>query len=64
MISSSSSVVSHIFSIGVKLTSKFTSLEEPTNDSDIAADMVFSVDGIEPREPMRKFRLPNVRSIS
>jgi hypothetical protein len=37
--------VSPIFSISVKLTGKFTSLEEPTDDSDIATDVVFSADG-------------------
>jgi hypothetical protein len=57
----------------MKLTGEFTLLEEPTDDSDIAIDVVFSADGtdfvgsdrrIEPREPMQKFRLSNVRSIS
>jgi hypothetical protein len=63
----------HIFSIGVKLTGEFTLPEEPTDDSDIAADVVFSADGpnfigserrIDPREPTRKFRLSIIRSIS
>jgi hypothetical protein len=45
MISSSSSVLSTIFSIGVKLTGESTSLEEPTDDSYIAVDVVFSADG-------------------
>jgi hypothetical protein len=31
--------------VSVKLTGKFTSLEEPTDESDIVVDMVFSVDG-------------------
>jgi hypothetical protein len=44
----------------VKLTGEFTSLEEPTDDSDIAIVMVFPTDGsdfvgferqIEPKEP-------------
>jgi hypothetical protein len=57
----------------VKLTGEFTSLEEPTDDSDIAAVTVFPADGpdfvgserqIEPTEPTRKFRLPNVWSMS
>jgi hypothetical protein len=52
--------VSSIFSVVVKLTGEFTSLEEPTNYSDIVAVTVFPVDGpdfvgserrIEPREP-------------
>jgi hypothetical protein len=62
-----------MFSVIVKLIGKFTLLEEPTNDSDIAAVVVFHADEpdsvgserrIEPKEPMRKFKLPNVRSIS
>jgi hypothetical protein len=62
-----------MFSIIVKLIGEFTSLEEPTYDSDIAVVAVFPADGpdsigyerrIEPKEPTRKFKLPNVRSIS
>jgi hypothetical protein len=62
-----------MFFVVVKLTGEFTSLEEPTNDSDITAVAVFPADGpdfigcerqIEPKGPVRKFRLPNVRSIS
>jgi hypothetical protein len=62
-----------MFSVIVKLTYEFTSLEEPTDDSDIAAIAVFPADRpyfvgserrIEPKEPTRKFRLPNVKSIS
>jgi hypothetical protein len=34
-----------IFSIVVKLTGEFTSLEEPTDDSDIAIVVVFPSDG-------------------
>jgi hypothetical protein len=65
--------VSPIFSIGVKLTGEFTSLEEPTDDSDIATDAVFSADGpdfvgserrVVPKDPTQKFRLPIVNSIS
>jgi hypothetical protein len=73
MISSSSSIVSSIFSVGVKLTGEFTLLEEPTDDSDIATDAVFSAERpdlvgserqIIPREPTQKLRLLIVRSIS
>jgi hypothetical protein len=62
-----------MLSIIWKLTDEFTSLEEPTDDSDIAIIAVFAADGsdsigserrIEPKEPMRKFRLPIVRFIS
>jgi hypothetical protein len=40
MISLSSSTVFFVFSIGLKLTGEFTSLEEPTDDSDLAANAV------------------------
>jgi hypothetical protein len=49
-----------MFFVVVKLTGEFTSLEEPTDDSDIAIVTVFPVDGsdfdrserqIEPKEP-------------
>jgi hypothetical protein len=62
-----------MFSIVVKLTGEFTSLEEPTDDSNIANVVVFPADGpdsvgsegrIEPKEPTRKFKLPNIKSIS
>jgi hypothetical protein len=62
-----------MLSVVWKLTSEFTSLEEPTDDSDIAIIAVFAAHGsdyigyerrIEPKEPTRKFRLPIVRSIS
>jgi hypothetical protein len=65
--------LSSIFSVVVKLTNEFTSLEEPTDDSDIAIVAVFPADGsdfvgferrIEPKEPTRKFRLLIYRSIS
>jgi hypothetical protein len=36
---------SPIFSVVAKLTSEFTSLEEPTNDSDIAIVAVLLADG-------------------
>jgi hypothetical protein len=56
-----------------RLTGEFTSLEEPTDESDIVIVAVFAADGsdsvgferqIEPKEPTRKFRHPIVRSIS
>jgi hypothetical protein len=34
-----------MFSVVVKLTGEFTSLEEPTDDSDIAIVVVFPADG-------------------
>jgi hypothetical protein len=57
----------------VKLTGEFTSLEEPSHFSDIATVLDSLADGpgfagserrIEPKDPMRKFKLPIVRSIS
>jgi hypothetical protein len=62
-----------MFSIIVKLIGEFTLLQEPTDDSDITAVVVFPADEldsvgyerrIEPKEPTQKFKLPNVRSIS
>jgi hypothetical protein len=62
-----------VFSVVAKLTGEFTSLEEPTDDSDIAIVAVLLADGsnfveferrIEPKDPMRKFMLLIVRSIS
>jgi hypothetical protein len=62
-----------IFLVSLKLTGEFTSLEEPTDDSDLATDAVFPAYGpefirserrIEPRKPTRNLRLPIVRSIS
>jgi hypothetical protein len=35
------------FSVDVKLIGEFTSLKEPTNDSDLVADAVFPADGPE-----------------
>jgi hypothetical protein len=73
MISLSSSIASSLFYVGVRLTGEFSSLEELPDDSDIAKDAVSSADRpdfvgserqIESREPTRKFRLLNVRSIS
>jgi hypothetical protein len=63
---------SPVFSIVAKLTGEFTSLEEPTDDSDIAIVAVLLADGsdfvkserqIEPKDLTRKFRLLIVRSI-
>jgi hypothetical protein len=57
----------------LKLTGEFTSLEEPIDDYDLAANAVFSADGpefigserrVQPRDPTRKLRLPIVKSIS
>jgi hypothetical protein len=65
--------VSPIFSIDVKLTGEFTSLEEPTDDSHIATDAIFSTDGPDfvgserrgvPKDLTWKLRLPIVKSIS
>jgi hypothetical protein len=62
-----------MFSVVAKLTSEFTSLEEPSDDSVIAIITVLLADGsdfvkserrIEPKDPTRKFKLPIVRSIS
>jgi hypothetical protein len=60
-------------SASVKLTGEFTSLEEPSDDSDIATVSGSLADGpifvgsqrrIEPSDPTRKFKLPIVNSIS
>jgi hypothetical protein len=73
MVSSSSSILSSIFSVVLKLTGEFTMLEEPIDESDIAIVSVFSADGsdfvgserrINPKELTRKLRLPIVRFIS
>jgi hypothetical protein len=73
MVLLSSSIFSPIFFVIAKLTDEFTSLEEPTDDSDIAIILVSLADGsgfarserrIEPEDPMRKFKLPIVKSIS
>jgi hypothetical protein len=59
---------SPVFYVVAKLTDEFTSLEEPTNDSDTVIVLVLLADGsegrIEPKDPMQKFRLPIIRSIS
>jgi hypothetical protein len=73
MVSSSSSIFPSEFSVVAKLTGEFTSLEEPTDDSDLATVLVSLADRsgfigserrIEPKDPMQKFRLPIVSSIS
>jgi hypothetical protein len=73
MVSSSSLIFSPVFSVVAKLTDEFTSLEEPTDDSDIAIVLVSLADGsgfvgskrrIEPEGPARKFSLPIIKSIS
>jgi hypothetical protein len=55
-----------MLSIVAKLTGEFTSLEEPTDDSDITIVAVLLADGsefvrserrIDPKEPTRKLRL-------
>jgi hypothetical protein len=60
-------------SISAKLTSEFTSLEEPSHDSDIATVSGSLADGpgfagserrIKPSDLTQKFRLPIVKSIS
>jgi hypothetical protein len=47
MILSSSSTMLFMFFVGLKLTGEFTSLEEPTEDSYLAADAVFHANGPE-----------------
>jgi hypothetical protein len=60
-------------SISMELTGEFTSLEEPSDDSDIVSILDLVADGpdvteserrIEPSDPTRNFRLPIVKSIS
>jgi hypothetical protein len=62
-----------MFSVVAKQTGEFTLLEEPTDDSDIAIVAVLLANGsyfvkserrIEPKDPMRNFRLPIIKSIS
>jgi hypothetical protein len=57
----------------MKLTGEFTSLEEPSDDSDIVSALDLLADGpgfagserrIKPSDPTRKFGLPIVKSIS
>jgi hypothetical protein len=57
----------------MELTSEFTSLEEPSDDSYIASILDLVADGpgfarserrIEPSDPTQKFRLPIIKSIS
>jgi hypothetical protein len=71
MVSSPSAIF--LSSAYAKLIGEFTSLEEPSEDSDIAtvsgsladgSDFVGSERRVEPSGPTRKFRLPIVKSIS
>jgi hypothetical protein len=57
----------------MELTGEFTSLEEPSDDSDIVSVLDLVADGpdfvgserrIEPSDPTQKFKLPIVKSIS
>jgi hypothetical protein len=73
MFSSTSTIFPSTIYIVVKLTGEFASLEEPTDDSDIATVLTSLADGsgfagferrIEPKDPTQKFRLLIVRSIS
>jgi hypothetical protein len=73
MVSPSSLIFSPVFSTVVKLTRELTSLEEPTDDPDIAIVLILLADGsrfagserrVEPEDRTRKFRLPIVSSIS
>jgi hypothetical protein len=63
---------SPISSAVAKLTSEFTSLEEPTDDPDIVTGLILLADGssfigsegrIVPESQMQKLRLPIVNSI-
>jgi hypothetical protein len=71
-VSSGSLNFSYRFSVAVKLTGEFASLEEPTDDPDLAVTSGLLVDGpdfagpkrqVEPEGPTYKLRLPNVNSI-
>jgi hypothetical protein len=73
MVSSPSANFLSYVSIFVKLTDEFTSLEEPSDDYAVVSILDLLADGpgfagserrIKPNDPTRKFRLPNVRSIS
>jgi hypothetical protein len=70
VVSSSSSIFSHVFSAVAKLTGEFTSLEEPTNDPDIV--LVLLADGpsfvrsegrIKLENLTQKLRLPIVNFV-
>jgi hypothetical protein len=71
-VSSSSLIFPFVFSVAMKLTSEFTSLEEPTDDLDIAIVFALLADGsgfagserrIELKNLTQKLRLPIVNSI-
>jgi hypothetical protein len=73
MVSSPSANFLSSVSISAKLTGEFTLLEEPSDDSEIVSVLDLLADGpdfagsekrIEPSNPMQKFRLPIVKSIS
>jgi hypothetical protein len=72
MVLSSSAIFSSGISVVAKLAGEFASLEEPTDDSDIAIVLASLADGsgftgserrIEPKDPTQKLRLPIVNSI-
>jgi hypothetical protein len=72
VVSSSSSIFPHVFSAIAKLTSEFTSLEEPIDDADIVIVLILLADGssfiesegrIKPEGLTQKLRLPIVNSI-
>jgi hypothetical protein len=66
MVSSPSAIF--LSSASAKLIGEFISLEEPSDDSDIATVSGSLADGserrIEPSDPTRKFKLLIVKSIS
>jgi hypothetical protein len=73
MILSSLLIVFPLLFVVFVLTGEFTSLDEPTDVSEVAAIAVFpanepefvgSESRIEPRDPTRNLKLPIVRSIS
>jgi hypothetical protein len=72
MVSSSFLIFPIVFSVAVKLTGEFTSLEEPTDDPDIVIVLVLLADGsdfarserrVKPENLTQKLRLPIVNSI-
>jgi hypothetical protein len=72
VLSPSANFLSYV-SIYAKLTGEFTSLEEPSDDSDVVSVLDLLADGpgfarserrIEPSDPTQKFKLPIVKSIS
>jgi hypothetical protein len=72
LVSSGSSCFSYRFSVAAGLTGEFASLEDPTDDPDLAIISVLLIDGpdftgserqVEPEGPTKKLRLPIVNSI-